>query len=111
MAEQPLLAGVAAEVYPDDVDLASLGTLTMRLVGADRVEPDGALVNGTPTALLAGHLRGIAPLYVAAESIKLDDASQMGPGFERASATLIEGYVTDRGVIAPSQIWGLVQSV
>lgn len=79
--------------------------------GTERAAGLRALVNGTPTALLAGHLRGIAPLYVAAESIKLDDASQMGPGFERVSATLIEGYVTDRGVIAPSQIWDLVQSV
>jgi methylthioribose-1-phosphate isomerase len=83
----------------------------MARAGTERLEPGGALVNGTPTALLADHLRGIAPLYVTAETIKLDDASQMGPGFERVPATLIEGYVTDWGVIAPSQIWGLVQSV
>ena len=79
--------------------------------GTERLKPGGALINGTPTALLAGQLRGVAPLYVASESIKLDGASQMEPGFERAPATLIEGYVTDRGVIAPSQILGLVQSV
>ena len=83
----------------------------MGRVDADRVEPNGALVNDTPTALLTGHLRGIAPLHLAAESFKLDDASQMGPRFERVPATLIEGFVTDRSVIAPSQIWSLVQSV
>ena len=83
----------------------------MARAGTEHAARLHALGAGPPTALLAGHLRGIAPLYVAAESIKLDDASQMGPGFERVSATLIEGYVTDRGVIAPSQIWDLVQSV
>jgi translation initiation factor 2B subunit (eIF-2B alpha/beta/delta family) len=110
MAERLLLAGVAAEAYPDDADISMLGPITMGLVGADRVEPNGALVNGTPTSLLAGHLQGIAPLYVAAESFKLDDTLQMGPGFERIPATLIEGYVTDRGVIQPDQIWDLVRS-
>ena len=110
MAERLLLAGVVAEVYRDDVDLAAVGPITMGLVGADRVEPNGALVNGTPTSLLAGHLQGIAPLYVAAESFKLDDALQMSAGFERVPSLLIEGYVTDRGVIKPDQSWDLVRS-
>ena len=103
----PAVAAVRSIVSHAPAD----GSLTMRRVGADCVGPDGALVNDTPTALLAGHLRGIAPLHLAAESFKLDDASQMGPRFERVPATLIEGFVTDRSVIAPSQIWSLVQSV
>jgi translation initiation factor 2B subunit (eIF-2B alpha/beta/delta family) len=110
MAEHLLLAGIAAEVYPDDVDLAMLGPITMGLVGADRVEPNGALVNGAPTSLLAGHLQGLAPRYVATESFKLDDALQMSSGFERVPADPIEAYVTDRGVIKSDQIWDLVRS-
>jgi len=99
MAGRLLLAGVAAEVYPDDADLTALGPITMGLVGADRIEPNSALVNGTPTSLLAGHLQEIAPLYVAAESFKLDDALQMSPGFERVPSLVIEGYVTDLDLV------------
>ena len=107
MAEALLAVGVEAEVYPDEVDLAALAPITLALIGADRVRPDGSLVNGTPSRGLAEHVLGIAPLYVAAETYKLDDGDQIEEGFEIVPAELVAGYVTDRGVVQPDQVWGL----
>lgn len=110
MAEELLIHGVAAEVYPDAVDLKALGPITMALLGADRIGPDGSLVNGIPSLLLAEHIQGIAPLYVAGETFKLDDTDQIEEGLEAVPAELIEGYVTDRGVVQTGQVWDLTRS-
>ncbi len=107
IAEALLLRGVDAEVFPDDVSVKGLGKLTMALIGADRVCPDGSLVNGIPSLLLAEHARGVVPLYVAAETFKLDDGEQVEDGFETVPPRLIAGYVTDRGVVQPDQVWKL----
>jgi len=107
MAEALTLAGVRAEVQPDNVDMASLGPIAMGLLGADRVAPDGSMINGVPSLLLAERLKGVAPLYVAAETFKLDDGEQVEDGFEPVPASMIAGYVTDRGVVLPSRVWEL----
>ncbi|MDA1035571.1 MAG: hypothetical protein O3B65_01670 [Chloroflexi bacterium] len=107
MAEALLARGVDAEVYPDGVSMAGLGDLTMALIGADRVSPDGSLVNGIPSLLLAEHVRGVAPFYVAAETFKLDDTEHVEEGLEPVPPGLITGYVTDRGVVQPDQVWKL----
>ena len=77
------------------------------LIGADRVCPDGSLVNGIPSLLLAEHTHGVVPLYVAAETFKLDDGEHVEEGFETVPPRLIAGYVTDRGVVQPDQVWKL----
>jgi translation initiation factor 2B subunit (eIF-2B alpha/beta/delta family) len=110
IAEKRLSMGVAAEVFPDEVALSSVGPITLALIGADRVRPDGSTVNGSPSLGLAQNVNGIAPLYVACETFKLDDAEEVGEGFEAVPADLIAGYVTDRGVVQPDQIWELRQS-
>jgi translation initiation factor 2B subunit (eIF-2B alpha/beta/delta family) len=110
MAEALTAAGVTTEIIPDDADLGSLGGITLGLIGADRVMPDGSLVNGTPTLALAQRLSGLAPLYVACETFKLDDGELIGDGFEAIPAELLAGYVTDRGVMQPSQVWELRQT-
>lgn len=107
MAESLAARGIRARVRPDDVSVPELAPLTMALIGADRVRPDGSLVNGVPSLLLAEHVHGIAPLYVAAETFKLDDAETIEDGFEAVPAGLVTGYVTDRGVVQPDQVWGL----
>jgi translation initiation factor 2B subunit (eIF-2B alpha/beta/delta family) len=104
MAEELVAAGVAAQVYPDEVDLKALGPITMGLLGADRIGPDGLLVSGIPSRLLAEHLQGIAPLYIAGETFKLDDAQHLEEGMESVPRELIEGYVTDRGVVQTDQV-------
>ena len=110
MAAELLIHGIAAEVYPDEVDLKALAPITMALIGADRIAPDGSLVNGVPSRLLAEHIQGVAPLYVAGETFKLDDTEQIEEGLEAVPAELIDGYVTDRGVVLTDQVWGLNQS-
>ncbi len=110
MAEELVVHGIAAEVYPDEVDLKALAPITMALIGADRIGPDGSLVNGIPSRLLAEHIQGIAPLYVAGETFKLDDTEQIEEGLEAVPAELIDGYVTDRGVVLTDQVWGLTRS-
>ena len=110
MAEALTAAGVTTEIIPDDAALDSLGSITLGLVGADRVVPDGSLVNGVPTLTLAQGLAGIAPLYVACETFKLDDGELIGEGFEAIPAELVAGYVTDRGVMQPDQVWELRQT-
>ena len=107
MVESLVERRIQAQVCPDDVSVPDLGALTMALIGADRVRPDGSLVNGVPSLLLAEHVHGAAPLYVAAETFKLDDAEQIEDGFEAVPASLVTGYVTDRGVVQPSRVWGL----
>jgi translation initiation factor 2B subunit (eIF-2B alpha/beta/delta family) len=107
MAEALTAAGVTTEIIPDDAAVDSLGGITLGLVEADRVMPDGSLVNGTPTLALAQGLSGVAPLYVACETFKLDDGELIGDGFEAIPAELLAGYVTDRGVMQPSQVWEL----
>ena len=107
MAEALLTNGISAEVFPDEVSIPDLGALTMALIGADRICPDGSLVNGAPSLLLAEHVQGVAPLYVVAETFKLDDAEHVEAGFERVPAELITGYITDRGVVQPAQVWDL----
>lgn len=107
MADALRGVGVEAEVCPDHTDLATLGPIAMGLLGADRVAPDGSMINGVPSLLLAERLRGVAPLYVAAETFKLDDGEQVEDGFEPVPASMIAGYVTDRGVVSPSAVWEL----
>ena len=107
IAESLLAQGVDVDVFPDEVSIKGLGELTMALIGADRVSPDGSLVNGVPSLLLAERVRGVVPLYVAAETFKLDDGEQVDEGFESVPAELITGYVTDRGVVQPDQVWTL----
>jgi translation initiation factor 2B subunit (eIF-2B alpha/beta/delta family) len=110
LADELLTRGVAAEIYPDGVDLNSLTPITMALLGADRISPDGSLVNGIPSLMLAEHVQGIAPLYVASETFKLDDTEMIEDGLEVVPAELIEGYVTDRGVVQTGQVWDLTRS-
>jgi translation initiation factor 2B subunit (eIF-2B alpha/beta/delta family) len=108
MADGLVAEGLQAIVIPDGSALAEQKP-TLALIGADRVCPDGSLVHGTPSLAFAGALGGVAPLYVACETFKLDDDNHIEPGFDRVPGDLVAGYITDRGVVQPSQVWGLRQ--
>lgn len=107
LAASLVTRGMDVHVCPDTVSAAHLRQVTMALIGADRIRPDGSLVNGRPSLRLAEHVRDTAPLYVAAETFKLDDAEHIEKGFEIVPADLITAYITDRGVVQPAQVWGL----
>ncbi len=103
-------AGIDVDVAADDTIASHSHSVTLGLIGADRVMPDGSLVNGTPSLALAGELSGKAPLYAVCETFKLDDGEYVEPGFDVIPASLVTGYVTDRGVVQPGQVWSLGQS-
>jgi methylthioribose-1-phosphate isomerase len=97
-------------VIDDGADLASHGPITLGLIAADRVSPVGSLVNGIPSLAFANPLTGVAPLYGVCETFKLDDGEQLEDGCDMVPANLVPGYVTDRGVSQPPQVWALRQS-
>ena len=67
----------------------------MGLVGADKLLPDGRIVNAWPTLLLARRAKGSVPLYVVAESYKFDSDPTVEEGFELVTASLITRVVTE----------------
>jgi hypothetical protein len=105
MAHSLVAEGLDATVIPDDAALAEQKP-TLAIIGADRVCPDGSLVNGTPSLAFAEALGRVAPLYVACETFKLDDDRHIEPGFDCVPGDLVAGYITDRGVAQPSEVRG-----
>lgn len=99
--------GVPADVLSDDAIASSLDGVTLALVGADRVLPDGSMVNGTPTLSVAEQLSGIAPLYVVCGTFKLDDQAHASEGYDTVPASLVTAYITERGVASPEGVWTL----
>jgi methylthioribose-1-phosphate isomerase len=119
-------AGIPHAVLPDGAgaSLMAQGKVDLVLVGADRVAKNGDTANkiGTyPLALAARH-HGI-PLYVVAPSSSFDPGCAQGsaipieeraaaevsltggpafnPAFDVTPASLITGWVTERGVLRP----------
>ncbi|MBI2935713.1 MAG: hypothetical protein HYY31_02730 [Chloroflexi bacterium] len=84
------------------IDASVQGELV--LVGADKLVPDGSLVNGAPTLLLAQKARGRLPFYAVCEGFKLDEDPTLEPGFELVPAALITGIATERGLLAPENV-------
>ena len=67
----------------------------MGLVGADKLLPDGGIVNAWPTLLLAQKASSSVPLYAVAESYKFDSDPTVEEGFESVPASLITRVVTE----------------
>ena len=108
MADSLVAEGLDDTDIPDDAALAEQKP-TLAIIGADRVCSDKSLVNGTPSLAFAEALGGVAPLYVACETFKLDDDCHIEPGFDRVPGDLVAGYIIDRGVAQTSQGGGLRQ--
>ncbi|MBI4521245.1 MAG: hypothetical protein HY701_10435 [Gemmatimonadetes bacterium] len=102
--------GVTCEVVPDDRLVGVVGASTFVLVGADRVVPDGALVNGSPSLRLAraAHDCGVR-FYAVCEAFKLDEARSMAPGFDLVPPRLVTAYATAHGVLRPTEVWTVHQ--
>ena len=106
MAHALAVHGISTEIVADSALARGVDGVDLVLVGADRVLPDGSLVNGVPTRALAERMAGVAPLYVVCETFKLDDERSMERGFDLVPAALITWYVTERGVVRPADMWG-----
>lgn len=94
--------GFPSQLIPDAAMASKVTDATLALVGADAILPSGAFVNKTGTfllALAAGFYS--VPLYVAAETTKLDPRAIEGhPPIlgERAPEELIQGWTLPAGV-------------
>ena len=99
------------------------------VVGADTIRPDGSVVNktGTRTLALAAAREGIPVSVVAAtdklstrEGVNLEsddrsavydgdaDLDVLNPTFDVTPADCIDGVVTERGVLAPTEVGDVV---
>ncbi len=124
--------GFSSQLIPDAAMASRVKDATLALVGADAILPSGAFVNKTGTfllALAAGYF-GV-PLYVAAETSKVDPRSIEGHPpilgerspeeltqgwalprgvtvwnrfFELTPGEFVEAYVTEEGLVAPGSI-------
>ncbi|MDQ7820177.1 MAG: translation initiation factor eIF-2B [Armatimonadota bacterium] len=125
--EEAARLGFRGELIPDAAVGARIREAHLALVGADAILPSGAFLNKTGTFLLALAARHFGiPLYVAAETAKLDlravqghppDVGSRPPEeltegwvppdgitvwnrfFEVTPAPLVEAYITERGVV------------
>jgi eIF-2B alpha/beta/delta-like uncharacterized protein len=124
--------GFPSQLIPDAAMASRVRDATVVLVGADAILPSGAFVNKTGTFLLAlsASYFGV-PLYVAAETIKVDPRTVEGHPpilgerspqeltqewksprgvtvwnkfFELTPGEFVEAYVTDEGLVGPGSI-------
>ena len=97
-------AGLDATLVPDDELPSAVQQADLALIGADSVLPDGAVVNGTPSGLLAETARTAGlPVIVAAGPTKRveEDSPALGwlrpgrleAGFDLVPAELIHGIL------------------
>jgi translation initiation factor eIF-2B subunit delta len=100
--------GVACDVVSDERMADALDGAALVLVGADRVLPDGALVNGSPSGRLAVAARHAGvPFYAMCEAFKLDEERAIEPGFDLVPPRLVTAYITAHGVVAPGVVWAV----
>lgn len=124
--------GFPSQLIPDGAVASRVRDATLGLVGTDAILPSGAFVNKTGTFLLAlaASYFGV-PLYVAAETTKLDPRAleghppilgerppeEMTQGwtpprgvtvwnrfFELTPGGFVEAYVTEEGLVGPGSI-------
>jgi len=126
--------GFPSQLIPDAAIASRVREATLALVGTDAILPSGAFVNKTGTFLLALAARHFGvPLYVAAETTKLDPRAVEGHPpvlgdrppeeltqgwtpprgvtvwnrfFELTPPGFVEAYITEQGVIGPGSIGG-----
>ena len=119
-------AGVNVSVIADGAAGAFVSGVTLGLTGADTVFVDGSVVNRTGTHGLAALCRAAGkPFYIACETFKIDttraskdwrpppeqDPTEIveglparNPYFDLTPASLVTGFVTERGVYRPDLI-------
>ena len=93
LAEEVGMLGIAVGLVPDADVYSTIAGVDLVLVGADKLLPDGSVVNGSPTLLLARATNGVAPFYVVCANFKLDTDPSVEEGFNLVpSVTDHRGY-------------------
>ena len=95
VVEDASALGVAAELVSDDEIPGGVSNADLVLVGADKLLPDGGIVNGRPTLQLAQEARGAIPFYVVGESFKRDGDPYAEPAYDLVAPHLITQVFTD----------------
>lgn len=138
LAEAVAALGLPCELIPDAAMGVRVRGADLVMVGADAVLPSGAFLNKTGTYLLAlaAAAAGV-PVYVAAETAKVDPRAALGwpvpvpdrpaaevlgewtppPGlavwnrfFETTPARLVEAFITERGLLSPAAMAAAVRA-
>jgi translation initiation factor 2B subunit (eIF-2B alpha/beta/delta family) len=100
-------AGIRARTIPDRAARTAVRAADLVMIGADAVEPDGAVVHKVGTRSLAVAARRVGvPVIVVAGRSKWVTAGRgrrhLPPLFERTPGSLVSAYWTDAGVIRGS---------
>ena len=95
LLDDVLRLGITGEVVSDSLIHQGVKRADMALVGADKLLPDGAIVNGWPTLALACGAHGLLPLYAVCESFKRDTDPVTEEGFDLVPGALITRTVSD----------------
>lgn len=104
MADAARAAGLPATVVPDDDLPCALSQADLALIGADSVLPDGSVINGTPSLLLAeaAHSDGIPVIVAAGPTKRVKEGSpalaflrpgRLEAGFDLVPACLIQAIL------------------
>lgn len=113
---EALRASGDTTVLAPDTDLEAVAaTADVVLLGADAIYADGGIANKVLSRALAERANAAAkPVYVVAESIKLDHRRKSGeagisPGslFEIVPPEFLTAISTERGVLKPAQVAAL----
>jgi translation initiation factor 2B subunit (eIF-2B alpha/beta/delta family) len=96
--------GLPVHAVGEDTIAGAVGAAELVLVGADKLLPDGSLLNGGPTLAVARVAHRRIPLYSLCESFKLDADPATEPGFDVVPSELVTAFVTEQGVLSPTQV-------
>ncbi len=118
MAKKLEAKGIQVEIFPDNAIIASAKRANKIFVGADSILFDGSLINGTPTYRLAQASKRLnLPFYVLCETTKfnvlsyLREKPELEEGFDIVSSELITAIVTEQGVVKPSEVIRIIESM
>ena len=97
--------GVGVTLMDDSAVDEAAQQSTLALVGADRLLPSGAIINGSPTLLLARACQKAGrPFYVACDTFKLGEGEEREPGLDLVPPELVTGVFTERGFHKPEEV-------
>jgi len=93
--------GLNVRVFPDNRLNEMVKEVSLVLLGADTVLPDGSIINGMPSLKLAMEAQSQGkPVYVVCDSAKISPSS-MKPdeGFDLVSSKLVKALIIEKGKV------------
>ena len=110
-AEELKKYGIYTEIIEDSELSNNINGISKAITGADTISADGYYFNGTPTLKLAeAAIKNGKPFFVVCETYKFDTYGfakknmELEPGFDRVPLKLVNGIVTELGLVKPAQL-------